>query len=676
MAKLLALEWDSREARVAAGSVRGTEIVVEHAFAVALGPGASDESASVADIGRQLLKALTDHGLTGSDALVCLARSKVELRQLSLPPAPPEERPEIVRFQAMQAFTAIGEDWPVDYVELGSTEHGSDVLAAVASPTQVRQVLDVCTAAQVKAHRIVLRPLASSSLLHRRLDRARNRLIVDIMADEADLTAVFAGQVVFMRTVRLPGDAKVQVPALTGELRRTIGAAQNQMGGTRIDQIVICGIQEENAALCEDLSNALSLEVVSFDPLDVVRLSRAVEAHRPADAGRFTALLGMLADEAAGTSHAVDFLNPRKRPPAASKKRRNVTVAAAAVAAIALGVLAAWLQLRRLDDRIAELNKESSDAAKEVAAAKELIAKTDAIKEFTDGDITWLDELREMARNLPNSEQAILEEVSVGTANTRGGTMILKGNVKSSELIQAFEDSLRYNNNVVAGRQGVTDPSMPLYPWLLDTVVSVVPDVQDRGRSIGRPYRDAMRKEVAGPTEASEPPAHASPGPADTPASAGQSAIPAAATETPAAPTSTTPSPDAGSPASGAPASGSPASGSPASGAPDSGSPASGSPASGTPASGAPASGAPDSGSPASGSPASGAPDSGAPDSSVPEGAARDPAAPEPAVARPPDAKTEADSTTTPEAAGSAPPPGTAGGDNGESAESRENQKS
>ncbi|MBM4093501.1 MAG: hypothetical protein FJ276_29440 [Planctomycetes bacterium] len=627
MAKLLALEWDSREARVAAGSVRGTEIVVEHAFAVALGPGAADESASAADVGRQLLKALTDHGLTGSDALVCLARSNVELRQLSLPPAPPEERPEMVRFQAMQAFTSIGEDWPVDYVELGSTEHGSDVLAAVASPKQVRQVLDVCAAAQVKAHRIVLRPIASSSLLHRRLDRARNRLIVDIMADEADLTAVFGGQVVFMRTVRLPGDAKVQVPALTGELRRTIGAAQNQMGGTRIDQIVICGSQEENAALCEDLSNALSLEVVSFDPLDVVRLSRAVEARRPADAGRFTALLGMLADEAAGTSHAIDFLNPRKRPPVPSKKRRNVAVAAAAVAAVALGVAAAWLQLRRLDDRIAELNKMSSDAAKEVAAAKELIAKTDAIKEFTDGDITWLDELREMARNLPSSEQAILEEVSVGTANTRGGTMVLKGNVKSSELIQAFEDSLRYNNNVVAGRQGVTDPSMPLYPWLLDTVVSVVPDVQDRGRSLGRPFRDAIRKEVAGPTGASEPPAHASPRPADTPANVGQSATPAAATETPAAPTSITASPNAGSPAGGTPAGGTPAGGTPAGG--------------------------------------------------TPEGAARDAAAPEPAVARPPDAKTEeADASTTPEGAGAAPPPSTSGGDNGESAESRENQRS
>ena len=145
----------------------------------------------------------------------------------------------------LQAFTAVGDDWPLDYVELGEQGGAVNVLAAVLSPKQVDQMRQVCAASELTPRCLVLRPFAAASLLHRAgvLTDGKSALIIDMLADGADLTAVGDGQVTFMRTVRLPAtsDEAVQVRALLGEVRRTIAAVQAQEGGERIERIVICG---------------------------------------------------------------------------------------------------------------------------------------------------------------------------------------------------------------------------------------------------------------------------------------------------------------------------------------------------------------------------------------------------------------------------------------------------
>jgi Tfp pilus assembly PilM family ATPase len=518
MANLVALEWDGREARVAIASTRGNEAIVEEAFAIDLGIDASDEgTVGVAEIGDRLAEVCAERGLRGAETLVSLGRSNIELRLLSLPPAPPEEIPDMVRFQAMQAFTAIGEDWPLDFVELGADEESINVLAAVVSSRQVNQIKDVCASSELKPRCLVLRPFAAASLLNRGqvLSADRAGLVVDVLADGADLTAVSEGQVVFMRTVRLPDmeDANTLARSILGEIRRTIGAAQNQMGGRRIEQIVVCGSEEEHAILRTTLHDSLSLDVLSFDPFQAVRLGRSLRSQRPADSGRYAPLLGMLADEAAGKPHAIDFLNPRKRPAPPSTARRNLLIAATALTVVAVVTFGMWTKLRQLDDDIAVLDMKSAAMDEAVDAARALVGKADAVKEFTDGDITWLDEIHKVARKLPDADHVILDEVLVQTELTRGGSMILKGNVTDSDVIAEFEDSLRYNENIVVGRYGTIDRNRRDYPYTLDTTVIVVPDKQDRGRSLGRQFRDEMREDAKQQAEQAE---QAEPSDADT----------------------------------------------------------------------------------------------------------------------------------------------------------------
>jgi hypothetical protein len=103
----------------------------------------------------------------------------------------------------------------------------------------------------------------------------------------------------------------------------------------------------------------------------------------------------------------------------------------------------------------------------------------------------------ELARRIPDADHVKLEDVRFGTDLKRGGVMTLKGNVKSSDVIAEFEDSLRYDGNVVAGRYGTIDRNQRDYPYLLDTTVVVAPDMYDGGRSQGRPFRDQLRKQAA-----------------------------------------------------------------------------------------------------------------------------------------------------------------------------------
>ena len=104
-----------------------------------------------------------------------------------------DELPDMVRFQASRQFSTLGDDWPLDFVPVGSTaESGGSVLAAAISPRLVAQIEQTCEAAGLNPSRFVLRPFAAASLLCRRDDRpeSRVRMMIDLLSDEADLTVL------------------------------------------------------------------------------------------------------------------------------------------------------------------------------------------------------------------------------------------------------------------------------------------------------------------------------------------------------------------------------------------------------------------------------------------------------------------------------------------------------
>ena len=241
----------------------------------------------------------------------------------------------------MRQFAAIGEEWPLDFTAVSASGSGADttsVLAAAVDPSLVEQIQSTLAPSQLTPERIILRPFAAASLLRRRAAADKEcRLIVDFLADEADLTVLSRGEVAFMRTVRVPttDDKQVVARAILGEIRRTIAAAQNQLGGQRVEQVSVFGSGEEHAVLKAEAEQQLSLTVSLFDPFDQVHLSGELASSLPDNHGRYAPLLGMLADELTGVRHAIDFLNPRRRPKPPSKRKQHTMIGAIAGVVVA-----------------------------------------------------------------------------------------------------------------------------------------------------------------------------------------------------------------------------------------------------------------------------------------------------------------------------------------------------
>jgi Tfp pilus assembly PilM family ATPase len=479
MARLLALEWDSREVRVAVGSPRGADTLIEDAFVVPLpsrGEGAEAEQKTAELIAAALAQRHPGR-VTG---LAAVGRAGIELKELTLPPAPDEELPDLVRFQALREFHSLGEDWPLDFIPLSGPASGPrKVLAAAVSPDLVEQIRQTCLRAKITPERLVLRPCAAASLLTRARWEAvaRVKLLVDLLAEEADLTVLVENEVVFLRTARLPHEvlSKGGEAALLGEIRRTVAAARNQVGGLAIEAVYLCGSGAEHTALAAQIEAGTGIATHLFDPFAGLTLSGSLQRAMPPSPGRFAPVLGMLLDEAQHRRHTIDFLNPRRRPPPPSRSRRLIWAATAACVVLVAGY--SWLlgSLAEMDDEISRLGGESKDLDKLVAKSKDLEKAAQEIGAWADSNVNWLDELRELALDMPPARNVLLTRLNMGSTGA-AGQIDLEGLLRGADSAAQLEAALRDEFHSVQGRNLQQDASREGYSWKFIATIAARPE--------------------------------------------------------------------------------------------------------------------------------------------------------------------------------------------------------
>ena len=467
MSRLVAIEWDAAEARVAAGRTRaGGGLLLEQAFTIDLpqpAEGAAEPGAQ--EIGARIAKALSERGLSRGDALVAVGRTSIELRFLTLPPMPPEELPDSVRLQAVRQFTTLGEDWPVDFVPLDpNRDGGMNVLAAAIAPDLVKQIQETCAAAHLTCSRLVLRPFAAAALVRKLAADGKCRLTIDFLGEEADLSVLAGEKLVFPRTVRLPSgvSADALARALVAEVRRTVVAAQNQLGGRRVEQVILFGDTAHHDSLRCLLAQELSLEggVELLDPFSVVERSPELQSRPPRNPGTFAPVLGMLLDEAAGVPPGIDFLHPRKRQ-APHNLRRIYAIAGGAAAAIALAVaLYITFDVRQLGAQVKSLQTERTALEKKVKGGKTIRDQTQKVDNFVASDIPWLEELRVLSEKAPPADMARAEVVIGQIRPTGGGTLSVDAIAAGPEEMTKLEEALRDDQHTVQNTGGKRDTKL------------------------------------------------------------------------------------------------------------------------------------------------------------------------------------------------------------------------
>jgi len=470
MSQLLGLEWNDSEARMVMAASRGEEVVIEQAFSVDLQPGESGEDKSNVDVGGRIASALSARGIGQIETLVAVGRSNIELRQLSLPPAPDEELPEMVRFQAMREFNELNEQWLLDFVPIGDSAEGTQsVLAAAIDPEMVAQIERTCQTANLKPRRLILRPCAAASLLGRKsaAGTSRVRLLIDLFADEADLTVMIDRQVIFLRTTRLSGDPLEdtnEAISLLAEIRRTTAAAHNQLHGRRIESIVLCGQDEQHAVLAKSIEEHLGTPTEVFDPFDGLRLGRELQRKMPDYPDRFAPLLGMALAELEETGQAIDFLHPR-RPPEPPKRYATYALVGALVALLVVSFFGyRYWQRGRLKDEIRTLTGKSKALTEEIDRASKAKAAVDEVEKWVATDLVWLDEIRELSEKFRPAKEATLTKLTI-SATTLGGRMDIEGLAAAAGTIDDVEAALRDESHRVVGTGSGDKSGSNYYSW-------------------------------------------------------------------------------------------------------------------------------------------------------------------------------------------------------------------
>lgn len=503
MPRILAIEWDDEELRVVAASKRRATVRIEHAFNEPLAgpvvlpddsteggrapddPEASGEVASLemlsaSELGKRIAAALSEHGVGRGETLVAVSRSQVELRQMTFPPAEDADLPDMVRFQFEREFAHIGADWLIDYLPLDNDPAQPRKLLVAAMPPGTRQhIEEVCQAAGLKMARLLLRPTGAASVVRRCQPEAGGgvQLLVDLLTDEVDLTVMMDERIVFMRTARLAGkplDPGGSTLTLQSEIRRTMAAAHNQLGGSRVENIVLLGATERHEQLAEKLGKQVQTPVVCCDPLAAFEKSPELVARPPRHPGRCAPLLGMAADHLDATAPELDFLHPHRPPEPPSQRNRLALAGLAAGLLILLGVAYAWHSMRALDDRLRTTQAEINKVEKELEAAKEMRELATAVENWRRRDFCWLDEIDRVCRLSPGAEQVMLTKLSMA-AQQSGGQMQLDGLARDVSAIQALEKALHDQRHSVVSKDKSYEESQPPYTLRFSTVVGVQP---------------------------------------------------------------------------------------------------------------------------------------------------------------------------------------------------------
>jgi hypothetical protein len=536
MAKAVALKLQSQSALAVVVRTGGSGVEVEAVVPVTFVPGDNAKS-----MGEKIAAALKPFGAAKATTVLAVPRADLHWANYDLPPAPPEELPNLVAIQGMRDFAIADDGLGFDYVSLdGDHEHPHRVLAVGLGANALERARNVCAAADLKLTRIVPEPFGwveLGRLAARSADAGAAALAVfSAMAGrQAAVWATAGDELRLVRTVWLAAEpnAEEDLAALAGELRRTL-LSLSQHGGLAAGAIPLMYCGDDATQIAGQLSATLSR------PVRGVALEELVETPTT-DAAEVAPLAALAAAAANGRKSPVDLLNPH-RPPAPPSRKRTFVLAGAAAGLVAM--LLAWNGYRRISTPLAEA---AAATAKQTELAPTLTRLADEEKKAAAVDawlgqsvnlLTEFDHLGKQLRpkELSDKEFNSGEDLLVTKLSLAGRQLTLEGAARSTDAVQAIERRLRDGRyRVMRGVVELKSEGTPGYEVRISEVVERMPDAEPGSAAA------ASAPVVKSPSAAAEP----------TTTSASPASASASTTTTPNTTTPTATNPSASTPGAG-----------------------------------------------------------------------------------------------------------------------------
>ena len=253
MPRILAIDWDRLEARALCWCTRGRPgASIVGAWTVVARVGRWRGARRRARSARGLAAAVGSAASGNATTLVGVGRDQVQMVLLSLPPAPLEELPELVRFQAEREL------------HLARRRRGARLHSALrrrhdAAPGARRRALGQRhhrSAAAVRrrsaSSRIASRcgpPRRRRSSSRRMVHRRERSLAGRQSAQRRSRSHRARGRASGARADGAAARCRAKRPAarqaLAGEIRRTIAAVRQQLGEQQVSRVILCGTASE-----------------------------------------------------------------------------------------------------------------------------------------------------------------------------------------------------------------------------------------------------------------------------------------------------------------------------------------------------------------------------------------------------------------------------------------------
>jgi hypothetical protein len=356
-------------------------------------------------LGEQLRQRLKEAGIAPAPVLVAVGRGRVILKELRYPAVPPNDEPNVVKYQAIRELSESPDEVVIDYTPLsnGAAEGERRSMAVILRRDLLGAIQKMCAAAGLKLVAVTPRPYAMAAELGRaqaigtapapaEADAAVATLLLSPAGGE--FTVVRQGEVLFTRDVPTPVFASEST--LLAEVRRNLTLYGGIAGQYPLTALHVC---EADGRYSPRLRAALTLPVYAHDPLEgfVPQLHQSLR-------GRCAALVGLFVAQAGGTL-AINFVQPRQ--PQARRDPYKIRLAAAAsLTALLLlvgGVFGYW-QVHDAQRDIVQLQRRKQDLENEVKLLEPDARRLEAVRKWQARGVNWLDELYDWSDRFPHGK--------------------------------------------------------------------------------------------------------------------------------------------------------------------------------------------------------------------------------------------------------------------------------
>jgi Tfp pilus assembly PilM family ATPase len=403
--------------------------------------------------GLWLKAALKEAGLGRGEAQVLLGRGVVTCKSVRVPVVPEAELPTVV-FYALDSSAAPAGDLVTDFqagpvVPINATESEQDVLTASLPSERLETIRSILTKAGLVPRRITLRPYATRAALGPVRADSPTEAVIYLAEDGAEISLWSGSKLRLCRWMTLT-PAQRSAERLANDLRRTLAAFHAEAGDDHVGKILLLG--DDANELAPSLQEQLSI------PTTASSLSGRESNH--------WALVGG-ADLASPCP--IDFLKPKRTAPVSNQQRVRV-LAGTLLAVLLAGGAYVWFsrEAARRDGQIQSLQSQLAQLTQEIKTLKPTSDRHQVIKEWIESGDPVLDELQEVAAQLPDTSDLFLTGLEYNAGqNKQPGTIKLDGLSRDQSVVTRAQTSIA---GKAAGRYDIIprglDPGADVGPFV------------------------------------------------------------------------------------------------------------------------------------------------------------------------------------------------------------------